>query len=476
MTQTSKPQRVHLIAIGGAGMSAVAKLYLGQGYEVSGTDRSASAITAELESLGAQVTIGHSAQAVSGADTVVVSSAIRADNIELVAAQSQGIRVLHRSEALAELMAGYRGIAVAGAHGKTTTSGMIAVGLEQTGAAPSWAIGSSVPGLGAPSLIGAQSGSGHPFVIEADESDGSFLAYPAEIAVVTNVEADHLDHYGSEAEFFAAFGQFLLQLPAGGTAVICLHDDGARLLADQIGPELARRGVSLLTYGQLGDGADYEVEILSVSADNFLEQPIQIYDTAAGLSWPGVVGVPGSHNALNLTAAWAVLRALDTEPQDALDGLGKFHGTGRRYELRGKVGGVSVIDDYAHHPTEVAALLDAARTAASGRVIAVFQPHLYSRTQNFAERFARALELADFAAVTDIYGAREEPLPGVSNRTIADRFVDSTRHMAISDPQEAARWAVSMAAPGDTIFTVGAGDITQLGARLLDLLSERDSA
>lgn len=476
MINTSRPQRVHLIAIGGAGMSAVAKLYLGQGHQVSGTDRAASPITAELVSLGATVSIGHSAEAVSGADIVVVSSAIKADNVELVTARRQGSRVLHRSEALAELMTGYQGIAVAGAHGKTTTSGMIAIGLEQAGANPTWAIGSSVPGLGDRSLIGAQSGAGAAFVIEADESDGSFLAYPAQIAVVTNVEADHLDHYGSEAEFFAAFGQFLRQLPSGGTAVLCLHDDGARRLAAELRPELTARGVSLVTYGMVGDGADVEVAILGSAPDNPRQQVVQLHTPATGESWPGVVGVPGAHNALNLTAAWAVLRAVGIAPQRALDGLGHFHGTGRRYELRGEVAGVSVVDDYAHHPTEVAALLTAARTATAGSVIAIFQPHLYSRTQNFGQRFAQALELADFAAVTDIYGAREEPISGVTNHTIAQHFADDVRHVAIADTEAAARWAVAQAEPGDTIFTVGAGDITQLATRIVTLLEERDRA
>lgn len=476
MTQISQSQRVHLIAIGGAGMSAVAKLYLGQGYRVSGTDRAESAITAELASLGAKVTIGHSAAAASGADTVVVSSAIKADNVELVAARQQGSRVLHRSEALAELMTGYQGISVAGAHGKTTTSGMIAIGLEQAGANPSWAIGSSVPGLGASSLIGAQSGSGQAFVIEADESDGSFLAYPTQIAVVTNVEADHLDHYGSEAEFFAAFGQFLRQLPPGGNAVVCLHDDGARRLAEQLRPELSRRGVSLVTYGLVGDGADVEVAIVGAAPENPRQQLVKIHTPETGESWSGVVGVPGAHNALNLTASWAVLRAAGISPAQALAGLSHFRGTGRRYELRGEVAGISVIDDYAHHPTEVAALLTAARSAASGRVIAIFQPHLYSRTQNFAQRFAQALELADFAAVTDIYGAREEPVAGVSNHSIAQHFASEARHVAIGEVEAAAQWAVALAEPGDTIFTVGAGDITHLATRIVALLGERKRA
>lgn len=445
--------RVHLIGVGGAGMSAVAALLAARGLEVSGSDAAATNL-GPLSAAGVVVHAGHDAALVDGAGTVVVSTAIRDTNPELVAARELGVPVLHRSRALAALMAGRRGVAVAGAHGKTTTSAMVAVALAHAGLDPSWAIGGTVTGS-SEAVGGAHHGAGDVMVVEADESDRSFLAYRPDIAVVTNVEPDHLDHYGSREAFEAAFAEFAAQVT--GTLVVCVDDPGAARLA----VTAARAGIAVRTYGT-APSADVVVGpwhpdgsggLATVTADG--GAPVELR-----------LGVPGAHNALNAAAAWTVARLLGVAGEVAAAGLAAFAGTGRRFEDRGVAAGVRVVDDYAHHPTEVAALLRAARAVAGhGRVLALFQPHLYSRTAAFAAEFAAALALADVVVVTDVYAAREDVDPDVTGALITDRM--DGRASFVADRQAAAHAIAAAAHAGDLVLTVGAGDVTTLGPVIL---------
>lgn len=457
--------RVHLVGVGGAGMSAVAALLAARGLVVSGSDSATRALPA-VEAAGVQVFTGHEASHVDGAGTVVVSTAIRATNPELVRARDLGIPVLHRSVALAALLAEHRSIAVAGAHGKTTTSAMVAVTLAAAGLDPSWAIGGTVrTAVGAvresaPDPVGgAHLGAGTVMVVEADESDGSFLAYHPQIAVVTNVEADHLDHYGSQDAFEQAFVDFAATV--GDALVVCADDPGARRLAEQV-RDLGRR---VVTYGT-DPGCDVVLGTWvpegsggSTTLQERGAEPVDLH-----------LVVPGSHNALNAAAAWAVARLLDVPGVVAARGLAGFVGTGRRFEDRGTVAGVRVVDDYAHHPTEVAALLRAARSATEGRVLVLFQPHLYSRTRAFAGPFAEALELADVVVVADVYAAREDPDPAVTGALITDLMRDA---LFVPDRDEAAQVLADLAQPGDLLLTVGAGDVTDLGPMILSRLARQ---
>lgn len=458
--------RVHLVGVGGAGMSAVAALLAARGLEVSGSDAGAGGLEA-VRAAGVTAHHGHDAALVDGAGTLVVSSAIRPTNPELVRARELGVPVLHRSVALAALMAGRRGVAVAGAHGKTTTSAMVAVVLARAGLDPSWAIGGVVhhaAGGHADPVGGAHAGTGDVMVVEADESDGSFLAYRPEVSVVTNVEPDHLDHYGSREAFEQAFVDFAGLVT--GTLVACADDPGAARLA--AAAEAA--GTHVLRYGT-DPRADVVVgEWVASGAGG-----TTTLTERGGPAVPVVLAVPGAHNALNAAAAWSVARLLGVDARAAAAGLAAFAGTGRRFEHRGTAAGVRVVDDYAHHPTEVAALLRAARTVAGqGRVLVLFQPHLFSRTATFAADFARALSLADEAVVTDVYAAREDPDPTVTGALITDRMGGRGRFVA--DRTDAAHAVAALARPGDLVLTVGAGDVTALAPVVLADLAAREGS
>jgi UDP-N-acetylmuramate--alanine ligase len=451
--------RVHLVGVGGAGMSAVAALLAARGLDVSGSDASAANL-GPLKAAGVTVHVGHDAGLVRGAGTVVVSTAIRATNPELAAARELGVPVLHRSRALAALMGGARAVAVAGAHGKTTTSAMVAVTLARAGLDPSWAIGGTVVGS-REAVGGAHDGRGDVMVVEADESDGSFLAYHPAVAVVTNVEPDHLDHYGSREAFEAAFAEFAVQVT--GTLVACVDDEGARRLA----ATAARAGTAVRTYGT-DPAADVVVGPWRPVASGGTTTVTERGEDPVTLD----LAVPGAHNALNAAAAWTVARLLGVDAATAAAGLAAFAGTGRRFEDRGTVAGVRVVDDYAHHPTEVAALLRAARAVAGpGRVLVLFQPHLFSRTLAFAEQFAEALALADVAVVTDVYAAREDPDPMVTGALITDLM--GGRGAFVADREAAAHAVAAAARPGDLVLTVGAGDVTGLGPVILADLATR---
>jgi UDP-N-acetylmuramate--alanine ligase len=452
--------RVHFVGIGGAGMSVIARIMLSRGVEVTGSDAKDSPALAELRDLGATVYVGHDAAHVGDADTVVLSTAIRETNPEFTEARSRGLRLLPRAAALASVMRGSRVAAVAGTHGKTTTTSMLAIALRHCGFDPTFAIG----GLLADSGVGAHDGAGDIFVAEADESDGSFLLYTPAVAVVTNVEPDHLDHYGTPEAVAEAFAAFARRIESGGSLVTCGDDIGAKALA-----ETARRlGVTVVTYGQ---DPRNDLRILDIeSKDGGSSFELTDHQQTYGRFW---IRVPGQHNVLNATAAFLAGQVLGAPPDCLRSGLAEYAGVRRRFDLVGAAADVRLVDDYSHHPTEVAVILRAAREVVGpgGRVIAVFQPHLYSRTRIFAADFGRALGMADKVVVMDVYPAREDPEPGVDGSLIAK---------AVPLPAEAVQFApdwtavpalvASLARPGDLVLTIGAGDVTQIGPHVLELL------
>jgi UDP-N-acetylmuramate--alanine ligase len=449
--------RVHLVGIGGAGMSGIARVLLARGVPVSGSDAKDSRGLAALRALGADVHVGHDAAHVEGAATVVISSAIRESNPELAAARAAGTRVVKRAEALAELLVGHRAVAVAGTHGKTTTTSMLTVAAQHCGVDPSFAIGGDLNEAGS----NAHQGEGTLFVVEADESDGSFLVYRPFAAVVTNVEPDHLDHYGDAAAVHEAFASFVRTVDPLGFVVVCADDEGARALA-----EGARNdGVDVRTYGTSAD-ADLRMEGLVVSGGESSYRAVHEGTVVGDVR----LQVAGEHIARNSAAALLMGLGLGLPADLLVDGLGAYTGVRRRMELKGTAGGVRVYDDYAHHPTEVRAQLEAARTMTNGgRLVAVFQPHLYSRTQLFADGFGEALGLADEVVVMDVYGAREDPVPGVTGALVAQRVPHE--HVLFEPSWTAVPSALAARLrPGDLLVTLGAGDVTQIGPEVLRLL------
>lgn len=458
--------RVHFVGIGGAGMSGIARIMLARGMAVSGSDAKDSAGLAALRALGADVHVGHAAEQVAGADTVVVSTAVRESNPELARARQDGIPVLHRSQALASLMRGRRGVAVGGTAGKTTTTSMVSVALQHCGADPSFAIGGELAESGA----NAHDGSGDVFVAEADESDGSFLLYRPEVAVVTNVEPDHLDFYGTPEAVEDAFADFCRTVGPGGLVVACVDDPGARRMVRRVADDLAARRVRVVGYGTAQD-ADVRVTAMA-PAGHGIGFTLVVGDE---VELPVRLQVPGEHNALNAAAAWAAVTGLGFDRQQAAAGLESFTGTRRRFEARGEAGGVRVVDDYAHHPTKVAAVLRAARSVVgTGRVVAVFQPHLYSRTRIFAADFGRALGLADQVVVMDVYAAREDPEPGVTGALVAAAVPLPADRVGYQPSwSKVAQDVVDRTRPGDLVLTIGAGDVTMLGPEILELLRAR---
>jgi UDP-N-acetylmuramate--alanine ligase len=457
--------RVHFMGIGGAGMSGIARIMIARGMTVSGSDSAASDLLASLAALGADVHVGHAARSVADADTVVVSSAIRTDNPELVAARARGLRVLHRAAALASVMVGRRGVAVAGTHGKTTTTSMITTALRHCGADPGYVIGGILTETG----LGAEDGSGEVFVAEADESDRSFLMLAPEVAVVTCVEADHLDNYAGLAEIENAFAAFARRIAPGGALVACADDPGARALA----AAAASLPVRVRTYGE-ADDADYRVTSVVPQG---MSVSLEVHGGPGGAPPAQLqVGVPGRHNALNAAAAYAAVLELglpSVRAGQAAGGLAAYRGARRRMEPKGEAGGVTVLDSYAHHPTELAADLRAARDVRpGGRVIAVFQPHLFSRTRIFAVEFGAALGLADEVFVLDVYAAREDPEPGVTGELIA-RAVPGGRAVFLPDRAAVPAAVAGIARPGDLVLTMGAGDVTALGPLVVAALRAR---
>lgn len=455
---------VHLIAVGGSSMSGIARVLAGLGHRVSGSDSADSPVLESLAQAGVTVYVGHHADQVGDVDTVVYNSAIRPDNPELVAARERGLRLLHRSVALASLAASAeRTIAVSGTHGKTTTSAWLAVTLAALGRDPSYLVGAPIARNGVtPPDSATRLGRGPEFVIEADESDGTFRQYPARIAVVTNVEADHLDNWGTPQAYAAGFDDFAAG-PAVETAVINIDDAGAAALADRV-----RDRVRVVTYGE-HEAADVRITDVVLAADR--STATFSHDGAGGSVR---VSLLGRHNLSNAAAAYAVGRLIGAGDAQTRLALARFAGTSRRFQLIGDVHQVRVYDDYAHNPTKVRSALQAARTAVGrGRVVVCFQPHLFSRTRDFADEFAAALSLADEVVVTDIYPAREDPIEGITGATIADR-VRTVRGRAahfVADLDEAAQVTASLARPWDVVMTVGAGSVTRLAPQILDLLA-----
>ncbi|MGR6899748.1 UDP-N-acetylmuramate--L-alanine ligase [Glutamicibacter creatinolyticus] len=452
--------KVHLMGIGGVGVSAVARLLLDAGVTVSGSDAKDLPVLRELEERGARVHVGYDPQNLQDAQTVVISSIIKPGNPEYDEAVARGLRILHRSEGLAATMAGHHTVTVAGTHGKTTTTALTAHMLRTAGTSPSFAVGANIASLG----VNAELGQGSIFVAEADESDGSFLNYRPDVIVVTNIEADHLDHYITAEAVHRAFEDFARLLPEDGLLICCADDPGAAALARTMRRE--RPGLRVQTYG-FSDTADRRLSDAHPVGERF----VATVEWGSGQEHELNLAIPGEHNLLNAAAALAVGMHVGLEVEEALDALASFTGAARRFEFKGEVASIRVYDDYAHHPTEVAAALRAGRAVADeGELHVIFQPHLFSRTYEFYRQFAEALSLADTVSVLDIYAAREDPIEGVTSALIADRIEVPS---AVLDNEQAIVRVVESAAPGDVIMTIGAGDVTHLGPRIVQAMREQ---
>ncbi|HWM73393.1 MAG TPA: UDP-N-acetylmuramate--L-alanine ligase [Nocardioides sp.] len=455
--------RVHFVGIGGAGLSGIARVMLARGIPVSGSDAVDSPTLAALRALGARVSLGHDAANVDGVDTLVVSVAVRDDNPEVAEARGRGLVVLPRSAAVASVMVGRRAIAVAGTHGKTTTTSLLTVALQAAGADPSYAVGGDLAQTG----TNAAEGSSDLFVVEADESDGAFLVYRPHAAVVTNVEADHLDQWGSEEAYRAGFTEFVGRIQPGGFLVCCADDAGAAALVEVA----SDRGLAAYAVGEAGT-ADVRCLDLEFAGET---SAFTVVDGGVDLGRV-TLKIPGRHYVLDALAALTVGLRLGYEFDDLRRGLEGFTGTRRRMERKGDAGGVRVYDSYAHHPAEIAGDLQAARSVAGeGRLIVVFQPHLVSRTRLLGAEMGVALGAADEVVVLDIYLAREEADPAVTGALVADA-VPLPRECVgyVPDLVSAPADAVARARPGDLVLTLGAGTVTELGPRILDLLAARD--
>lgn len=444
---------VHFIGIGGSGMSGIARILLGMGHKVTGSDLRDTSNVAALRELGAEIFIGHDAAHLGNPDTVVVTSALWPTNPEYQLALERGIPVLHRSMALAYLTGKKRVVAVAGAHGKTTSTGMIITGLLEQGIDPSFVNGGVIAALGSSSAAG----SSDLFIIEADESDGSFLHYDTAVALITNVDADHLDHYGTEEAFEAEFARFAQG--AREFVAVSADDPGAVRVTNLLRDKRVIR---------FGFAADADVRLTRVDASG---PRVNFSVSYAAETLEAELSVPGEHNAINAAGALAVLIGLGFELEPSLRAIETFGGTERRFELHGVERGVSVYDDFAHHPTEVEAALKAARAVVgSGRLITVFQPHLYSRTRLMAKEFAQALSASDQVVVLDIYAAREDPEPGVTGALVSNAFADQAQVHYVPEWDDAPAVAASLAESGDFIITMGCGDVYRMVPQLLDAL------
>lgn len=468
---------VHLIAIGGSGVSGVARMFLARGVPVSGSDRADSPALRALEAEGARVHVGHDAAHLGQAHTVIISGAVREDNPELAAARTAGLRVLHRAQGIASLLVGRDVVAVAGANGKTTTSAMATTALQAAGLNPGYVIGAPLASTGANAAPGADGG---PVVVEADESDGSFLAYRPNVAVVTNVQPDHLDFYGDVEAVEQAYLDFVATLRPGGLLVTHTDDPGAARLARRA----REQGTRVLTWGA---GADADVRLTDVTSTGMRSGGTLTFTAGTGQVAAGtmvrlLLPVPGEHNVHNATAAvLAVVVGLGAPLDEVLTGLSAFAGAHRRFELVGRHGEVEVVDDYAHNAPKVAAAVRAARSAADGRrVVVAFQPHLFSRTRDFADGFAQGLAAADVVVLLPVYGAREtqEDHPGVSSAMLADLVRTAPGAPEVyqaDDLDDAARRLANLVTDrDDLVVTIGAGDVTEVGPRLLRLLGEDD--
>ncbi|HEY3215076.1 MAG TPA: UDP-N-acetylmuramate--L-alanine ligase [Candidatus Eisenbacteria bacterium] len=450
-----RTHRIHLIGIGGAGMSGIAEVLLTMGYQVSGSDLKSTDVTDRIVQLGGRVFIGHAKSNVEGAQLVVGSTAVREDNAEMIAARAAGVPVIARAEMLAELMRMKYGVAVGGAHGKTTTTSLIATVLARGGLDPTIVVGGRLRALGS----NARLGHGQFLVAEADESDGSFLRLSPAVAVVTNIDREHLEHYAGMEEIREAFVQFASRVPFYGVAVLCVDDPEVR----RILPSVSKR---TLLYGCCP-----EAEIRGADV-TLLPEGSRFRVLAQGLDLGELeLKIPGRHNVLNALAAVAVGVELEVGFGHIREALAGFHGVTRRFETRGETGGVRVVDDYAHHPTEIQATLGAAR-GLQRRVLVLFQPHRYTRTQALAEEFGASFGEAARVWVLDVYPAGEPPLPGISGMTVVESARrQGARHVEhAADPASAVAAVVAEARPGDLVLTLGAGDVWKLGDQVLAAL------
>lgn len=450
-------KKFHFIGIGGAGMSAIAKILLEKGFRVSGSDLNKSDTTEKLGKMGAEIFLGHCSGNIGDADAIVVSTAIPVTNPELAAAREKGKKIFHRSDIVAALMSERLGIAVAGAHGKTTTTSMIALMLEKADVDPTVIIGGEVSYFGGNAKLGA----GKYLVAEADESDGSFLKLAPQIAVVTNIENDHMDFYKTMDNILEAFKQFLLKLSNDdGIAVLCFDNEHIRNMAKN----LTKRYISYA----IDNDAD-------LTARNIRIHDAQtVYDVYKSGEMIGTIrlNVPGKHNVANSLAAVAVGLSVGISFGQIADGLSLFQGAKRRFQTKARLGGVWIVDDYAHHPTEILTTLTAARQTEPKRLICVFQPHRYSRTKLLQHEFGSAFLPADLLVLTDIYAAGEKPIPGIDGEVIKEEVEHQTKQKVtyIQDKTKIARYLSEISEPGDLIITMGAGNIYQVGEELIEIL------
>ncbi len=454
-----KIHHIHMVGIGGTGMNGIAEVLLNLGYKVSGTDLVETEVTRRLARLGAGVSIGHKAERVEGADVVVVSSAIKSDNVEVQEAQRRKIPIIPRAEMLAELMRMKYGIAVAGSHGKTSTTSMIAQVLEQAGFDPTIVVGGRLNTLGAHGKLGK----GDFIVAEADESDRSFLFLSPFIAVLTNLDNEHMDHYSTLEDIKNTFINFANKVPFYCPVVLCLDDPNLQALI----PSLERR---IITYG------------LSAQADiHARDMKFDRFSSTSALFWKGkrfgelCLHVPGIHNIYNAMAAVAVGLDLDIQPEIILKALESYPGTGRRFELKKEVARRMIIEDYAHHPTEIRAVLEAAKRGWERRIVAVFQPHRYSRLSLLMKSFATSFNQADVLVVTEIYPAGESPIPGVSGKILYKELLQFGHKNVIFEPdmKKIAPVTGKVSRSGDMIIVMGAGNISQVIPDLIEILEER---
>jgi UDP-N-acetylmuramate--alanine ligase len=472
----AKIQRIHFVGIGGIGMSGIAEVLLTLGYKVSGSDLRHSSITERLSELGAIIFIGHQVENITGAEVVVTSSAIAMNNPEVAAAHARHIPVIPRAEMLAELMRLKYGIAVAGMHGKTTTTSMVAAVLAAGGLDPTVVVGGRVDAMGS----NARLGKSHYLVAEADESDRSFLKLSPILAVVTNIDREHMDCYRDMADVEQAFIDFVDRVPFYGMVLLCNDDERLRAML----PRLARRAI---TYGMREDS---DFRIRPVQTDSAVNSaPLAQGALLPCLSRFSVdyhgkslgefqLQVPGAHNVLNATAAIAVAVGLDIEAARIREALNNFRGVDRRFQLRGAAAGISVIDDYGHHPTEIRATLDAARQCGFKQVHVVFQPHRYTRTRDLLDQFGTAFTDADSIHVLDIYPASEQPIPGITGELVAQTITRLGGKPAqyVGSFEDASRQVCTLAQEGDMILTLGAGNVSQLGPRILEKLRTKAKA
>ncbi len=452
-------QRIHFVGIGGIGMSGIAEVLINQGFEVSGSDLSDSETTRRLAGLGGRISQGHAPENLEAADVVVISSAIRPDNPEVLEARRKVIPVIPRAEMLAELMRLKYGVAVAGSHGKTTTTSLVAAIMERAGMDPTVVIGGKVNSMGAPAKLGR----GDYLVAEADESDGSFLKLSPTLAVVTNIDPEHMDHYGDLEHLKDTFLDFVNKIPFYGLSVLCLDSVNVQSIL----PRVEKRTV---TYGT-SKQADYHLQDVQAQGLSTVFTPVRRGEVLE----PITLQMTGRHNVLNALSAVAVADELEVDYRATREALEEFGGIQRRFTVRGVEDDIMVVDDYGHHPEEIKATLSGAREAFSRRLVAVFQPHRYTRTQLLFDQFSTAFYNADVVLLTDIYAASEDPIEGVSSSALADAIREhGHRDVTFRPSKEALLEALqARVRPGDLVVTLGAGDIWKVGQGLLDSLSSK---